>query len=533
MIENFISTHLLTSIVFLPLVGAALVLALPSKWKKAIWSVALLFSLGALGLGVLIFVRVGGSGEFVLTDIHSWIPAVNIRYHLGADGASALLILLVAFLVPVAMLASLPEIKSRIKLFCALLLVVESATIGVFCALDAFLFYIFWELVLIPMCFIIGIWGSGARRATAIKYLIFNVAGTVLMLVAIIYCGVQVGSFDLIDWYAHHFGITEQLWLFAAFAVAFAIKVPIIGLHSWLPDAHTDAPTAGSVLLAGVLIKMGAYGFFRFALPLFPAAVVHFQTPLFVLAVVGILAGALLALAQTDIKRLIAYSSISHMGFVMLGLVALTRVSVAGSLVLIVGHGLITGALFVFAGALYSRSHTRAIASFGGVARAAPMFSVLFIIMALASLGLPGLANFAGEFLILLGAFQVRTVLASISIGGVILSAAYMLWLVHRVFFGPLKLRGERPFKDMGIREYAIIIPMVALVVAIGVAPHLLIDRVNKSADVLVRLAGRTEHIAAGDNKERSHPRASQRLVRLRRKSGDPVVVMGFPLPRE
>jgi NADH-quinone oxidoreductase subunit M len=503
MIENFINTHLLTSTVFLPLVGAALILALPPRWRRAIWSIALLSSLGALGLGVLVFVRVGGQGEFALTEIHSWIPSLNIRYHLGADGASALLILLVTFLVPMAMLASLPEIKKRIKLFCALLLVMEAGLIGVFSSLNVFLFYIFWELVLIPMCFVIGIWGSGDRRVIAIKYLLFIMAGSVLMLVAIIYCGVRVGSFDLIDWYAHRFGITEQLWLFAAFGLAFAIKVPLMGVHSWLPDAHAEAPTAGSVLLAGVLLKMGAYGFFRLALPLFPAAVVHFQTPLFILAVVGILAGALLALAQTDIKRLIAYSSVSHMGFVMLGLAALTRTSVAGALVLIVAHGLITGALFIFAGALYSRAHTRAIASFGGVARVAPMLSAFFIIMALASLGLPGLANFAGEFLILLGAFQVHTVLAGIGVGGVILSAGYMLWLVHRVFFGPTTPKTQERFADLGIREYAIIIPMVALVVAIGVAPHLLIDRVNKSAGVLVRLAGRTEHIAAVDEAKR------------------------------
>ena len=522
MIVKFIGAHLLTSVVFLPLVGAVVVLALPSRWKRAIWSLALLFSLAVLGLAVLIFVRVGGSGEFALTEIHSWIPGVNIRYHLGADGASSLFILLVAFLVPAALLASIPEIGNRIKAFCALLLVVETGMIGVFSALDGFLFYIFWEVVLIPMCFIIGIWGSGSRWAVAIKFLIFTMAGSVLMLVAILYCGTQTGSFDFIDWYAHRFGATQQLWLFGAFALAFAIKLPLIGLHSWLPDAHTEAPTAGSVLLAGVLLKMGAYGFFRLALPLFPVAAVQFQTVLFVLAVAGIIGGALLALVQTDIKRLIAYSSISHMGFVMLGLAALNQTSVAGALVLVASHGLITGTLFILSGALYLRSHTRAIADFGGVARAAPMFSVVFIVMALASLGLPGLANFAGEFLVLLGAFQVRTVLAGIGIGGVILSATYMLWLVHRLFFGRPRLKDRASLPDMGLREYAIVVPMVALVVAIGVAPNLLLSRVQKSAGVFVRLAGRAE-LTAGNTKVRSHPR----------ESGDPVVASGFPLPRE
>ena len=493
---DHLSSHIISLTVFLPLAGVAAVLAIPGRWRGAIRALAFLVSLATLALASLLFARVRGTGDFEIVELASWIPALGINYHVGIDGVSALLVLMTAVLVPVSILASWREIDRGVKAFHCLVLLLETGMLGVFAALDLFLFYVFWEAVLIPMIFIIGVWGSGGRIAAAVKFVIFTMVGSVLMLVAIIYMAGATGSFGLLASYAHRFTIPEQMWLFAGFAAAFAIKVPVIGLHTWLPDAHTEAPTAGSVLLAGVLLKMGTYGFMRFAMPLFPAAVAAYSDLFLVLAVTGIVAGALLAMVQPDLKRLIAYSSVSHMGFVMLGLFALERNAVAGAVMQMVNHGLTTGALFLVVGMLYARKKTRMISDFGGTARAMPAIAAAFIFMALSSMGLPGLNNFPGEFLVLLGSFQTRTVFSAIAISGVVLGAAYLLWAVARVFFGPLKHEEERRLSDLLPREYAVLLPIAALSVVIGVWPQGLLGKIWRSSDAFIALSRRVEMIA-------------------------------------
>lgn len=491
----FLQSHLLTSLIFLPLAGMVAVLCLPPRWKAEIRLVSLFVSLGSLALAIIAFLRVQGTGEFEIVELSPWIPSLGIGYHLGVDGASVLLLVLTSLLVPISILASWREIDTRVKLFHALLLLLETGMLGVFAALDVFLFYVFWEVVLIPMTFLIGIWGSGERVRVAIKFLLFTMTGSVLMLVAIIYAAKATGTFDLLAWYAHRFTIQEQLWLFAGLGLAFAVKVPVIGLHTWLPDAHTEAPTAGSVILAGVLLKMGTYGFFRFAMPLFPLAVAASLHLILVLAVAGIVLGALLAMVQPDLKRLVAYSSVSHMGFVILGLAALEPGAAAGAVLQMVNHGLTTGALFLIVGMLYGRRHTRMIADYGGTARALPLLAAAFIFMGLSSIGLPGLNNFAGEFLILLGAFQTRTVFAAVSILGVVLGAVYVLWAVARVFFGPLKHEEERKLPDLSVREVVVLLPLAALIVLIGVWPQSLLTKAHRSAAAFVSLSKRVEMI--------------------------------------
>ncbi|MFH0799557.1 MAG: NADH-quinone oxidoreductase subunit M [Pseudomonadota bacterium] len=492
---GFINSHLLTAIIFLPIAGMIVVLAMPSKWTRGIRVFSLFTSLCVFALTALAFTRVSGTGEFEIVEQAPWIVSLGISYHLGIDGASLLLLLLTAVLVPISIIASWREIDRQVKAFHVLILLLETGMLGVFAALDVFLFYVFWEVVLIPMYFMIGIWGSGDRIRAALKFVIFTMVGSLLMLVAILYAANAANSFDLLAWYAHHFTAREQIWLFAALALAFAIKVPIIGFHTWLPDAHTEAPTAGSILLAGVLLKMGAYGFFRFAMPLFPLAVVEFMPAILTLSVVGIIAGALLAMVQPDLKRLIAYSSVSHMGFVMLGLAALNREAVAGSVLQMVNHGLTTGALFLMVGMIYGRRHTRMIADYGGTARSWPALAAVFIFMVLSSMGLPGLNNFAGEFLVLLGSFQTRTVFSAIAILGVILVAIYMLWAVARVFFGPLKNEEERRMPDLCAREYATLVPLIALIIMIGVWPEFLLTKIWRPAQVFVKLSKRVEMI--------------------------------------
>lgn len=490
---NVLNSHLLSFVVFLPLAGMALVLALPSRWKGAIRWAGLASSVCVLALAALVFTRVRGTGDFEIVELAAWIPALGVSYHLGVDGVSALIMLMTALLVPVSILASWREIDRWVKAFHALILLLETGMLGVFASLDLFLFYVFWEIVLIPMVFIIGVWGSAGRIRAAIKFVLFTMVGSVLMLVAIIYMAVKVGSFDLIACYSHSFAVSEQLWLFGALAAAFAIKVPLIGLHTWLPDAHTEAPTAGSILLAGVLLKMGTYGFFRFAMPLFPAAVASSADIMLTLAVTGIVAGALLATVQPDLKRLIAYSSVSHMGFVMLGLYALDKDAVAGAVLQMVNHGLTTGALFLVVGMLYGRRRTRMISDYGGTARAMPALAAAFIFMGLASIGLPGLGNFAGEFLILLGSFQTKTAYSAVAILGVVLCAVYMLWAIARVFFGQPRHEEERRLPDLCFREYAALVPLAVLVVVLGVWPQGALSKVWRSSDAFIRLVKRVE----------------------------------------
>jgi NADH-quinone oxidoreductase subunit M len=469
---NFLNEHILTILIALPLVGAAAVACMPYRRRLEIRIVSISFAAATLILSVKLLTSFSGSGDFEFQHAFSWIPALGISYRVGVDGVSVLMILLTAILTPMAVGASWTEISRRVKEFHALILVLEAGLIGTFAALDVFLFYVFWEAVLIPMYFIIGIWGTGNRIRSSIKFVIFTSLGSVIMLVGILYYGHAAGgTFDLISWLAHPLAPKVQLWLFAAFAFAFAVKIPIVPLHTWLPDAHTDAPTAGSVLLAGVLLKMGAYGLYRFAMPLFPAAVAA-ATPYFLaLAVVGIIYGGLLALMQDDFKRLIAYSSVAHMGFVVLGFFALDYNSVQGAAMQMFNHGVTTGALFMMAGMLYGRTRTRMIADYGGSARPMPLLAAAFIFLAIASAGLPGLSTFAGEFLILLGSFQTKTYYALAATFGIVIAAAYMLWLVQRVFFGPTKGVSEKNPDDMGVREHILIVPIVALIIVMGVWP--------------------------------------------------------------
>ncbi len=491
---NWIYAHLLTSIIFLPLVGLLVTLAIPSRYEKTIRVVSIVTSSFVLLLVGKLWGGFAGSGEFEFVEIASWIPSVQIFYRVGADGVSLLLMALTAFLVPISILASWREINRSVKAFHALILLLETGMLGVFASLDVFLFYVFWEVVLIPMYFLIGMWGSKDRIRAALKFFIFTMAGSVLMLAAILYSSNAAGgSFDVVAWYAHKFGLTEQFLLFGAFAVAFAIKVPMVPFHTWLPDAHTEAPTAGSVILAGVLLKMGTYGFYRFAMPLFPMAVIKFAPLMLTLSVIGIVYGGLVAMVQPDVKRLVAYSSISHLGFVMLGLFSLDPQAVEGAVLQMVNHGISTGALFLMVGMLYERRHTRMISDYGGVARTLPVLTAVFVLITFSSIGLPGLNNFVGEFMVLLGSFQTRTIYSAVSISGVVISAIYMLWMVQRVFFGEITNEENVKLPDLRVREYWVLAPIIILVFAIGVWPRPWITAIERSSNTFLGLTKRVE----------------------------------------
>ncbi|MBI4211827.1 MAG: NADH-quinone oxidoreductase subunit M [Deltaproteobacteria bacterium] len=492
----WIIEHLLSTIIFLPLLLAVFLLVIPGTWERAIRWVSLFGSLLILGVTMLAWRAMSWNAGFELQEVIPWIPSVGITYKLGVDGTAMLLMWLAAFLVPIVFIGSWREVSKNVKMFHVLILLLETGMLGVFAALDVFLFYIFWEVVLIPMYFLIGMWGSGNRIRVAFKFILYTMAGSVLMLAAILYAAWQCGgTFDLLTWYDKGFNPIQQFWLFGAFALAFAIKVPMFPVHTWLPDTHTEAPTAGSVLLAGVLLKMGTYGFFRFAMPLFPLAVVKFAPLMLTLSVIGIVYGALVSLVQVDLKRLIAYSSVSHLGFVMLGLFSLEPHAVQGAIIQMINHGLSTGALFLMVGMIYHRRHSRLIADYGGIARIVPMFAALFIFLSFASVGMPGLNNFVGEFLVLLGTFQTQTPYAAIAVLGVILAAGYMLWAVQRVFFGPITHDENRALTDLTGREYLALLPLVALIVAIGVYPKPWLSKIESSTEQFLKLTKRVEMI--------------------------------------
>ena len=394
-----------------------------------------------------------------------------------------------ALLTFVAVLASWEEIKTRRKEFYSFLLLSEVGLLGVFSSLDLFLFFVFWEAMLIPMYLIIGMFGSGNRIKVAYKFLLFTAIGSVTMLTAIFALFAKTASFSLIDLPALQISSGLQIALFAAFAFAFAIKVPLVPLHTWLPDAHTEAPTAGSIILAGAFLKAGLWGFYRIAMPVFPQAVAHFREVLFILACVAILYGAIVALAQSDLKRLIAYSSISHMGFVLLGFISLNSAGVTGGVLQMFNHGISTGALFLIFGCIYSRTHTRAISEMGGLSKRIPLLSALFIFAGLASIGLPGLNNFTGEFLSLIGAYKAEKLFAIIATSSVVIAAGYMLWAIERVFFG--KAKDDSAMKDIKAREVVAILPLAILIVWVGVAPNQLIQKAHPSVQNFISLAKR------------------------------------------
>jgi NADH-quinone oxidoreductase subunit M len=425
-----------------------------------------------------------------LQERAAWIPVIGAEFALAVDGVSLVLILLTTFLVPLILLASWDNVTDRLKGYVAAFLILEAAVIGVFAATDLLLFAVFFELTLVPMYLIIGIWGGAGRRYAAVKFFLYTMLGGLLMLVAILYLYSQTGTFAYEAILGLELSGTEQRWLFGAFVIAFAVKVPLFPVHTWLPDAHTEAPTGGSVFLAGVLLKMGTFGLLRYALPLFPDATVEFAPTLLALSVVGILYGALVALMQRDIKKLIAYSSVSHMGFVVLGTFALNATATSGSVVQMINHGLSTGALFLLIGFLYERRHTRQIAAFGGLAKRVPVMAGLWLLVSMSSLALPGLNGFVGEFPILLGTFQEVRWAGVLAAFGAVLAALYLLWAYQRMFHGPLVGADNEHTTDLKPREVGVLAPIVVLIVAIGVHPQPLYDLVQPSVDRVLTEVG-------------------------------------------
>jgi len=477
----------LSTVIFTPVIGAMLLLLIGRRSENAIRWVSLIFTLLTFIFALPLFLnfdKTTASMQFI--EVFEWIPAWNIKYYLGVDGISVLFVLLSALLGPLCVLISWNSIKEKVKEFYIALLLIEAAMIGVFCALDFFLFYIFWEAMLIPMYLIIGVWGGPRRIYSAIKFFLYTLAGSVLMLVGIIVLYFNGGNtFDIPVLMSQQLPYKLQLILFWAFFAAFAVKVPMWPLHTWLPDAHTEAPTAGSVILAGILIKMGAYGFLRFSLPLFPEATKAMAPFMLALSVIAIIYGGVICLVQTDLKRLIAYSSVSHMGFVTLGIFALNQQGLEGGILQMINHGIVTGALFLLVGIIYERSHSREISHYSGVATIMPVYAGFFMVFTLASIGLPGLNGFIGEFLIILGGFKASMLAGALAATGIIIGAAYMLWLYQRVFFQELnpKIAG---YRDMDMREIITLLPLVIFVVWIGVYPNTFLGFMHESVKELI-----------------------------------------------
>ncbi|HLB89555.1 MAG TPA: NADH-quinone oxidoreductase subunit M [Terriglobales bacterium] len=495
---DFFATHILSVILFTPLVGSVLLLFVPRESGNAHRVLGNLF--GMLGfivsLPLVAWFQVGKSG-YQFQETASWIPSIGATYHLGIDGISFLLVMLTTLLGAISILSSWSAIQLRKKEYYILFLLLQTGMLGVFMSLDFFLFYVFWEVMLVPMYFLIGVWGSDRRLYAAIKFFLYTLAGSVVMLLGILAVYFKAGgaTFDVpaLLAAAANFPDSLKVWLFWAFFFAFAIKVPMFPFHTWLPDAHTEAPTAGSVILAGVLLKMGTYGFIRFSLPLLPRghdASHKIIIIMVVLSLIGIVYGALVCMMQKDMKKLIAYSSVSHLGFCTLGIFALTPHGLSGSVIQQINHGISTGALFLIVGILYERRHTRLISEFGGLSTPMPNFAAVYLIISLSSLGMPLLNGFIGEFTILRGTFEVSKTWAAWGTLGVILGAAYLLWLYQRVMFGSVTNPANERLPDLNAREYATLLPLVALAFWIGIYPkplfayldqpvHEIVERVN------------------------------------------------------
>jgi NADH-quinone oxidoreductase subunit M len=487
------SAEFLTAVVFIPLVGAVLLALFPAEDHRNLKATALGISLIDLLLSIFLWTgfSVQNSG-YQFTASVPWIDAFGITYKIGIDGISLVLILLTTILMPLTLLSAWTAVEHRVKEFVIAMLVLQTGMLGAFVALDLFLFYVFWEAMLVPMYFLIGIWGGSRRVYAAIKFFLFTMAGSLLMLIAIIYVAAQpdgTWNFALDAALRRTFTDDEARWLFGAFALAFAVKVPMFPVHTWLPDAHVEAPTSGSVILAAVLLKLGVYGFIRFAFPMFPGAALTYLPIIGWLSVIGIIYGALVAWVQPDMKKLVAYSSVSHLGFCMLGLAAMTIEGVSGAVFVMLAHGISTGALFLLVGVLYERRHTRALADYGGIARRVPIFSFFLVMTVMASAGLPALCGFPGEFLVLLGTFTaggLRTLWAILAGTGVILAAVYLLWMVQKVLFGPLQNPANDTLKDMNAREVIVLVPLMAFAVLLGVKPGIVFDRIEPSVQRFV-----------------------------------------------
>jgi NADH-quinone oxidoreductase subunit M len=494
--------NMLTYVLFSPLVGIALLLFVNKEKSALIKAIGFGTSLLTFLISLVLYFQFDPSNaQLQFVNQAKWIQRLDISYRVGIDGVSLLLLVLTTFLTPIALLSSWESIRVRLKEYVAFMLLLEVGMLGVFVAVDLFLFYVFWEAMLVPMYFIIGIWGGQDKIYAAIKFFLYTMAGSLLMLIAILWLGYYASTLpgghfttNLSTLYQLAPSIPHdiQVWMFLAFTLSFAIKVPLFPFHTWLPDAHVQAPTAGSVILAGVLLKMGTYGLLRFSLPLFPQVAFQFTPLLSTLAVIGIVYGALVAMVQSDVKKLVAYSSVSHLGFVVLGIFSMTEEGIQGSMIQMINHGLSTGALFLIVGMLYDRRHTREISQFGGLSKQMPVFATFFMIVMLSSIGLPGLNGFVGEFLILLGSFKsaflgshVYTIIAAT---GVIFAAVYMLWMFQRVMFGKLTNPANQSLLDLSKREIAVLVPIVVFIVWIGVHPSPFLKSSAASTKQLVKM---------------------------------------------
>ncbi|WP_434723255.1 NADH-quinone oxidoreductase subunit M [Mesorhizobium sp. RIZ17] len=480
---------ILSLVTFLPLVGVLLILFIRDDSENARRNIrAIAFITTAFTFVVSLFIWTGfdnSQAGFQFVEKHAWLDS-GISYHLGVDGISMLFVILTTFLMPFCILASWEAIEKRVKAYMIAFLILETLMIGVFCALDIVLFYVFFEAGLIPMFIIIGVWGGKRRVYASFKFFLYTLAGSVLMLLAIMAMFFQSGTTDIPTLLTHHFPANMQTWLWLAFFASFAVKMPMWPVHTWLPDAHVEAPTAGSVILAAILLKMGGYGFLRFSLPMFPEASAMFAPLVFTLSVVAIIYTSLVALMQEDMKKLIAYSSVAHMGFVTMGIFAMNQEGVQGAIFQMLSHGLVSGALFLCVGVIYDRMHTREIDAYGGLVNNMPKYATVFMIFTMANVGLPGTSGFIGEFLTMLGVFKVNTWVAFFAATGVILSAAYALWLYRRVIFGALTKDSLKNLLDLSPREKAIIYPLVVLVIFFGVYPAPVFDATAQSVKTLV-----------------------------------------------
>ena len=489
-------SSLLSLILFTPLVGALVLLFVPKRQEDVIrWIANVAVFVGFLVSLPLWFRYDTANPDFQFVERLPWIPSIGAEYFLGVDGFSVLLILLTTLMGVIAVLSSWTAITMRVKEYYIFLLMLQTGMIGAFVSLDFLLFFLFWEVMLVPMYFLIGIWGSDNRLYSAIKFFLFTLVGSVVMLLGILavyfynHSVTGVYTFDVTQFHQLSIPADMQWWIFLAFFLGFAVKVPMFPFHTWLPDAHTDAPTAGSVILAAVLLKMGTYGFIRFSLPILPEGTAAFVPLVAALSIIGIVYGALVAMAQRDWKRLVAYSSVSHMGMVMLGMFALTPVGITGSIVQQLNHGISTGALFLIVGIVYERRHTRLIAEYGGLSKVMPVYAAVFLVMTMSSIGLPTLNGFIGEILILQGVFVVQKTWAFFAASGIVLGAAYMLWLYQRTMFGTVDNPKNENLPDLSMREFVTFVPLLVLAVWIGLYPKPFLDRLETSVDkVMMRV---------------------------------------------
>ncbi len=483
---------ILSLVTFLPLFAAVVVMLMPRQAHSAIKGFSLLASIAIFVVSLRLVQGFVANPEMQFVVDRPWLPSLGIAYHIGIDGISLFLVMLVTFITPITVLGCWTSIEERVKEFFFCLLLLETAMIGAFVALDLFLFYVFWEAMLIPMYFMIGMWGGERKVYATIKFFIYTMVGSLLMLIAILYVvhqsRMQTGvlSFDYGVLLATSLTSGQQWILFLAFALAFAIKVPMFPFHTWLPDAHVEAPTPGSVILAGVLLKMGTYGFIRFAMPMFPEAAIRAVPLIAAIAIIGIIYGALVAMVQKDVKKLVAYSSVSHLGFVMLGLVALNTQAVEGAILGMINHGISTGALFLLVGVIYERRHTRLISEYGGLTRVMPVYAAVFMVVTLSSIGLPPLNGFVHEFLILVGAFQANAWWGILAASGVVLGAIYMLWMLQRVFFGEVTNEKNLELKDLNAREIFVFLPLIVMIFWMGVYSKPFVSRMEPAVTQFV-----------------------------------------------